>query len=215
MPLLACLLWQKSNVHHPPKVTSLTTLVVEQALTYALAGDSVITVPHWFKDLSMTCWRNASCSQHRRKSHRCQQQEPSWFQCWHGNHFTSTRHSEGQECHFLCFKWHLNRTFALMTWQTISCPQCQDQGVKAVLVGESLMWAKDTAAFIRELLDWPDVPCIEAQQTSIIKITGVIKPVEVWHHLNSLSYHHSTIALCSAYFSDLHTHWSLSPLWCM
>jgi len=37
---------------------SLTALVIEQALTYALAGDSVIavlTVPHWLKDLSMTC----------------------------------------------------------------------------------------------------------------------------------------------------------------
>jgi len=37
---------------------SLTALVIEQALTYALAGDSVIavlTVPHWFKDLFMTC----------------------------------------------------------------------------------------------------------------------------------------------------------------
>jgi len=177
MPLLACLLIKRTS---PSKGdTSLTTLVAERALTYALAGDSVIavlTVPHWFNDLSMTCWWNASCSQHRRKSHRYQQQEPS---CWHGNHFTSTRHSEGQECHFLCFKRHLNRMFALMTWQTISCPPCEDQGVKAVLVGESLMWAKDTAAFIRELLDWPDVPCIEAQQIPIIKVTGVIKPVEV------------------------------------
>ena len=52
----------------------------------------------------------------------------------------------------------------------------QDQGVKAVLVGESLMRAKDTAAFIRELLDWPDVSHVEAQRTPIVKATGVVSP---------------------------------------
>jgi len=38
-----------------PSKGDISLLVVEQALTYALAGDSVITVPHWFKYLSMTC----------------------------------------------------------------------------------------------------------------------------------------------------------------
>ena len=32
----------------------------------------------------------------------------------------------------------------------------KEQGVNAVLVGESLMRAKDTAVFIKELLAWPD-----------------------------------------------------------
>lgn len=32
----------------------------------------------------------------------------------------------------------------------------KEQGVNAVLVGESLMRAKDTAVFIRELLNWPN-----------------------------------------------------------
>ncbi|KAF7760237.1 hypothetical protein Agabi119p4_10913 [Agaricus bisporus var. burnettii] len=62
----------------------------------------------------------------------------------------------------------------------ISTPQdvrtYKDQGVKAVLVGESLMRAKDTAAFIRELLDWPDLSHVEAQRTSIVQATGVITP---------------------------------------
>ncbi|KAF8634776.1 hypothetical protein AX15_000732 [Amanita polypyramis BW_CC] len=33
----------------------------------------------------------------------------------------------------------------------------KEQGVRAVLVGEALMRAQDTVAFIRELLGWPDV----------------------------------------------------------
>lgn len=62
----------------------------------------------------------------------------------------------------------------------ISTPQdvrtYKDQGVKAVLVGESLMRAKDTAAFIRELLDWPDVSHADTQRTPIVKATGVVTP---------------------------------------
>jgi len=51
--------------HHPPEATSLATAVAEQALTYALAGNTVIAVlmvPPWFKDLSITCsWSGSIC----------------------------------------------------------------------------------------------------------------------------------------------------------
>ena len=73
-----------------------------------------------------------------------------------------------------------DRDVILCALSGISTPQdvrtYKDQGVKAVLVGESLMRAKDTAAFIRELLDWPDVSRVEAQRTPIVKATGVINP---------------------------------------
>ncbi|KAF5353946.1 hypothetical protein D9756_007175 [Leucocoprinus leucothites] len=49
----------------------------------------------------------------------------------------------------------------------------KDQGVKAVLVGESLMRAKDTAAFIRELLDWPDLQRSGPKRGPIVKVSGV------------------------------------------
>lgn len=49
-----------------------------------------------------------------------------------------------------------------------------EEGVGAVLVGESLMRAKDTKAFIRELLDWPDSEDKELQSlTPLVKICGV------------------------------------------
>jgi anthranilate synthase / indole-3-glycerol phosphate synthase / phosphoribosylanthranilate isomerase len=52
--------------------------------------------------------------------------------------------------------------------------QYVEQGVGAVLVGESLMRAKDTRAFIRELLDWEETPSL--QDTNIpplVKICGI------------------------------------------
>ena len=73
-----------------------------------------------------------------------------------------------------------DRDVVLCALSGISTPQdvrtYKDQGVKAVLVGESLMRAKDTAAFIRELLDWPDVSHVEAQRAPIVKVTGVVDP---------------------------------------
>jgi anthranilate synthase/indole-3-glycerol phosphate synthase/phosphoribosylanthranilate isomerase len=49
-----------------------------------------------------------------------------------------------------------------------------EQGVRAVLVGESLMRAKDTRAFIRELLDWPDNQDKDVQsQAPLVKICGI------------------------------------------
>ncbi len=52
----------------------------------------------------------------------------------------------------------------------------KDQGVKAVLVGESLMRAKDTAAFIRELLDWPDLRHSEPRRAPVVKASGATSP---------------------------------------
>lgn len=46
------------------------------------------------------------------------------------------------------------------------------EGVSAVLIGESLMRAKDTAAFIRELLSLPEPPAPEPQ-APLVKICGV------------------------------------------
>lgn len=50
------------------------------------------------------------------------------------------------------------------------------EGVKAVLVGESLMRASDTAAFIRELLDWPDHHYSEPRRAPVVKASGVTSP---------------------------------------
>jgi len=47
------------------------------------------------------------------------------------------------------------------------------QGVGAVLVGEALMRAKDTRAFIAELLDWTDAKEPEALWPPLVKICGI------------------------------------------
>jgi anthranilate synthase / indole-3-glycerol phosphate synthase / phosphoribosylanthranilate isomerase len=47
------------------------------------------------------------------------------------------------------------------------------QGVGAVLVGEALMRAKDTRAFIAELLDWPDTKEPEVLYPPLVKICGI------------------------------------------
>ncbi|KAG6329975.1 hypothetical protein ID866_9113, partial [Astraeus odoratus] len=69
------------------------------------------------------------------------------------------------------------RDVVLCALSGISSPQdvrqYAAQGVGAVLVGEALMRAKDTKAFIHELLDWP-VPRSELQpRTPLVKICGV------------------------------------------
>jgi anthranilate synthase/indole-3-glycerol phosphate synthase/phosphoribosylanthranilate isomerase len=51
--------------------------------------------------------------------------------------------------------------------------QYVQQGVGAVLVGEALMRAKDTRAFIAELLDWTDIPKPEALWPPLVKICGI------------------------------------------
>lgn len=50
----------------------------------------------------------------------------------------------------------------------------KDEGVRAVLVGEALMRAQDTGAFIRELLQWPE-PAQEknTQEKVWIKVNGI------------------------------------------
>lgn len=47
------------------------------------------------------------------------------------------------------------------------------QGVGAVLVGEALMRANDTEAFIRDLLDWKGEHEIEPQRAPLVKICGI------------------------------------------
>jgi anthranilate synthase / indole-3-glycerol phosphate synthase / phosphoribosylanthranilate isomerase len=47
------------------------------------------------------------------------------------------------------------------------------EGVSAVLVGEALMRAKDTRAFISELLDWARTPEPEALWPPLVKICGI------------------------------------------
>jgi anthranilate synthase/indole-3-glycerol phosphate synthase/phosphoribosylanthranilate isomerase len=47
-----------------------------------------------------------------------------------------------------------------------------EQGVGAVLVGESLMRASNTRAFIRELLDWAE-PKVEQERKTVVKICGI------------------------------------------
>jgi len=47
-----------------------------------------------------------------------------------------------------------------------------EQGVGAVLVGEALMRATDTKAFIRELLDWPE-PAAKPTYPPLVKICGI------------------------------------------
>jgi anthranilate synthase/indole-3-glycerol phosphate synthase/phosphoribosylanthranilate isomerase len=50
-----------------------------------------------------------------------------------------------------------------------------DQGVHAVLVGESLMRAQDTSVFIRQLLGWPEVPKETEEESNwpLVKICGI------------------------------------------
>ncbi|EIN06657.1 phosphoribosyl anthranilate isomerase [Punctularia strigosozonata HHB-11173 SS5] len=55
--------------------------------------------------------------------------------------------------------------------------QYVSQGVGAVLVGESLMRANDTRAFIRELLDWPEVHT-DVNKVPLVKICGIRQPEE-------------------------------------
>ncbi|EGO00892.1 hypothetical protein SERLA73DRAFT_87230 [Serpula lacrymans var. lacrymans S7.3] len=50
--------------------------------------------------------------------------------------------------------------------------QYSEQGVAAVLVGEALMRATDTKAFIHELLDWP-LPSPREKQAPLVKICGI------------------------------------------
>lgn len=47
------------------------------------------------------------------------------------------------------------------------------QGVGAVLVGESLMRAKDTRGFIHELLDWEGTAQLQTDQAPLVKICGI------------------------------------------
>jgi anthranilate synthase/indole-3-glycerol phosphate synthase/phosphoribosylanthranilate isomerase len=62
----------------------------------------------------------------------------------------------------------------------------REQGVKAVLVGESLMRAEDKGTFIRQLLDWdepvPKSPSSEISKsippTALVKICGILTPSE-------------------------------------
>ncbi|EMD33062.1 hypothetical protein CERSUDRAFT_160596 [Gelatoporia subvermispora B] len=51
----------------------------------------------------------------------------------------------------------------------------QQQGVRAVLVGEALMRASDTRAFVRELLDWPEETRdkLDANAPPLVKICGI------------------------------------------
>ncbi|KAI6046394.1 indole-3-glycerol phosphate synthase-domain-containing protein [Pisolithus marmoratus] len=51
--------------------------------------------------------------------------------------------------------------------------QYAEQGVAAVLVGEALMRAKDTKAFIHELLDWPAQDASNEPRVPLVKICGV------------------------------------------
>lgn len=52
------------------------------------------------------------------------------------------------------------------------------QGVGAVLVGEALMRAKDTRAFIHELLDWHPRQAGTGRKTPLVKICGMRNAVE-------------------------------------
>lgn len=52
-----------------------------------------------------------------------------------------------------------------------------EQGVGAVLIGEALMRAADTKAFIRELLSWPE-PTPKPTTPTLVKICGVKNPAE-------------------------------------
>lgn len=65
----------------------------------------------------------------------------------------------------------------------------REQGVKAVLVGESLMRAEDKGKFIRQLLDWDEpVPKSSSSQippTALVKICGILTPSEALSTANA------------------------------
>lgn len=66
----------------------------------------------------------------------------------------------------------------------------REQGVKAVLVGESLMRAEDKGKFIRQLLDWDEpVPSFETSKsippTALVKICGILTPSEALNIANA------------------------------
>ncbi|KAG1734651.1 phosphoribosyl anthranilate isomerase [Suillus lakei] len=69
----------------------------------------------------------------------------------------------------------------------------REQGVKAVLVGESLMRAEDKGKFIRQLLDWDDpVPkspsssdIPKSTPTALVKICGILNPSEALSAANA------------------------------
>jgi anthranilate synthase/indole-3-glycerol phosphate synthase/phosphoribosylanthranilate isomerase len=221
---------------------SLTTPVAEQALTYALAGASVISVltePHWFKgslhDMLMVRQSLSSVPNRPailRKEFILDEYQIAEARLYGADtvllivammndellaRLYNYAHSLGMESlvevnnademrralsigakvigvnnrNLHDFNVDMGTTSRLVDMvkdkdvilcalSGISTPQdvrtYKDQGVKAVLVGESLMRAKDTAAFIRELLDWPGVSYVEAQRTPIVKTTGVVNP---------------------------------------
>lgn len=51
--------------------------------------------------------------------------------------------------------------------------QYAEEGVAAVLVGEALMRAKNTKAFIHKLLDWPAQDASDEPRVSLVKICGI------------------------------------------
>ncbi|KAG1856934.1 anthranilate synthase [Suillus tomentosus] len=65
----------------------------------------------------------------------------------------------------------------------------REQGVKAVLVGESLMRAEDKGKFIRQLLDWdepvPKSPSSQIPPTALVKICGILTPSEALSTANA------------------------------
>ncbi|KAG2129877.1 phosphoribosyl anthranilate isomerase [Suillus bovinus] len=69
----------------------------------------------------------------------------------------------------------------------------REQGVKAVLVGESLMRAEDKGKFIRQLLDWDElVPKSPSSQiskstfpTALVKVCGILTPSEALSTANA------------------------------
>jgi len=63
--------------------------------------------------------------------------------------------------------------------------QYVQQGVGAVLVGEALMRAKDTRAFIAELLNWTDIPKPEALWPPLVKICGIRTGEEAVYCVNA------------------------------
>lgn len=56
-----------------------------------------------------------------------------------------------------------------------------DQGVNAVLVGEALMRATDTKAFIRQLLEWPQSEVKAVESPPLVKICGIRTVEEATH----------------------------------
>ncbi|KAG0708589.1 phosphoribosyl anthranilate isomerase [Suillus ampliporus] len=63
----------------------------------------------------------------------------------------------------------------------------REQGVKAILVGESLMRSEDKGKFIRQLLDWDEpVPkSPSSPPTALVKICGILTPSEALSTANA------------------------------